>query len=1112
MTNFITNDSQKNLKKRLVELISESTELKFLVGFFYFSGIAELYESLRENPATTLKVLVGLHADTLNARIVEYEREREKSNREKIDAFLGSLKKALNAKDFDTQALYEQIAFFAAMLREGRLVLRKTKEPNHAKVYIFHFSSKNSPTKIITGSSNLTRPGLSEQNEFNVEIGDYGQEEAIAYFEKLWEDSVELTENEETRRKILNVIEKKTPVREITPFEAFVRILSLYVKSAEGSPVSESTQAVMRKNGYTPYAYQLDAISQAKAILEKHNGVILADVVGLGKSVIASALAREIGGSGIILCPPGLVGEKNAPTFWWKYVRDFGLKNWEVVSSGNLEEAQKRAKGWGAQTIIIDEAHRFRNGDNRTYELLHTLCRGKKVILLTATPFNNSPADIFSLLKLFTVPAQSTITWQNNIRALFTGYSGRFHRLTYIKRHRHSHNEMRKAQAQKYLVTLFGNDRAKDSEVEREILGVADEVRAKIEPVTVRRNRLDLKLHPRYREEVKNLSDAQPPQSWFYELAPAQSDFYDRVLTEYFGEDGRFTGAVYQPFLYEEGLETDTENLKGEDNHQYLMQKNLFDFMRRLLVKRFESSFGSFAQSIENFRNLHEKILRVLAKNGERFVLDRTLIEKMEQGDEDEIETILAEYEKKLASGDFSKRQKVYKVKTFKDREKFYKNIQSDIDLFEEIQERMVVLELIAHDPKSETLLANLEQSLLEPSEKNEPKRKIIVFTEYADTVKHLAQKAQERFPGRVLALAGDISRFQLDTLSRNFDASVPEAEQRDDFDILIASDKLSEGFNLNRAGRIVNYDIPWNPVRVIQRVGRINRISKKVFEKLYIHNFFPTEKGAQYVQIEEIAANKMFMIHSILGEDAQIFHGDETPTPANLFKKFSEDPDEGSETFANYAYRTFLALKEKYPDVVSAVRDLPPRVKVAKRSDADELVVCVQKNDLFFRRVRTDEKGEITLDERSFQEIFPRIECERDEPRIALGALFWESYEKAKEFKETSSGGKNEMSIEVKARNAVNGFLQKETFPEYETFFEALLEDMNEYETLTQNSLRRIAKWDDTKKKNGVSVREEIESLRSDLGGDTYLDAVKRTLVNDAEKEIIVAVENRSL
>ncbi len=174
-----------------------------------------------------------------------------------------------------------------------------------------------------------------------------------------------------------------------------------------------------------------------------------------------------------------------------------------------------------------------------------------------------------------------------------------------------------------------------------------------------------------------------------------------------------------------------------------------------------------------------------------------------------------------------------------------------------------------------------LRHSKLKTQLQEEPERKVIIFSEYADTVTHLAEALTLDFGDKLLVVRGNLSRNMVQTINRNFDAS--NRNQADDYKILLSTDKISEGFNLNRAGMIINYDIPWNPVRVIQRVGRINRISKKVFEKLYIVNFFPTEKGTDYLKSREIAEQKMYLIHNTLGEDAKYFNADEEPTASAL-------------------------------------------------------------------------------------------------------------------------------------------------------------------------------------------------------------------------------------
>ena len=227
MKNFITNTDAESLKERLIELISKSEELKFLVGFFYFSGIRELYSELKKNPKVVLKVLVGLNVDRHNYQLIEYASENEQkgslTNEELSQRFFDSLKKSINTEQFDTKEFYEQVRFFVNLIKVNRLIIRKTYKPNHAKLYLFKLQSGQVGRRelFITGSSNLTNPGIITQEEFNVEISDYGFEDANEYFDLLWNEAVPITEKDVLRKKLIGIIEKETLIKKITPFEAF---------------------------------------------------------------------------------------------------------------------------------------------------------------------------------------------------------------------------------------------------------------------------------------------------------------------------------------------------------------------------------------------------------------------------------------------------------------------------------------------------------------------------------------------------------------------------------------------------------------------------------------------------------------------------------------------------------------------------------------------------------------------------------------------------------------------------------------------------------------------------------------------------------------------------
>lgn len=244
---FITNSGEKSLGSRIRELIEKAEVLKFLTGFFYFSGIKEFYETLKrlENEASLnkgfLKILVGMNVDEGINGLYEYTRDAKIYNQNEFKkAFLDSLKKAFNSKDLDKKEIYEQIEFFIKLLEEGKLILRKTKKPNHSKLYLFKLQETGAPSLFITGSSNLTRPGLESQEEFNVEIKDYGFKEAEEYFDKLWDDAIEFTSKD--IKAIINLLKKETFLREINPFEAWAYLLKIYLDLHTGANEKEKVK------------------------------------------------------------------------------------------------------------------------------------------------------------------------------------------------------------------------------------------------------------------------------------------------------------------------------------------------------------------------------------------------------------------------------------------------------------------------------------------------------------------------------------------------------------------------------------------------------------------------------------------------------------------------------------------------------------------------------------------------------------------------------------------------------------------------------------------------------------------------------------------------------
>lgn len=1117
--NFITNNKERHrtVKGRLNTLITVSRELKFLVGFFYFSGWKELYENLREQETVQLKLLIGLQVDKLLHKLVEHgHQETNLSQDDHFNRFMESLGVAINNEDMDTQEFFTQVGFFLEMLESGRMQIRKTKNPNHAKLYIFRFNEEQAriqglPSQFITGSSNLTRAGLTSQEEFNVEIKDYGFEEAEAYFDELWESSIPITEIENRRTLLLEFMRHKSQAASVTPFEAYALILKTYLDLQAQKQLKPEVERIVEEIGFKKFSYQTDAVDQALSIISEYNGVIIADVVGLGKSVIASMIAKNLGKRGMVISPPSLIGDKQLKTGWWEYIINFKLYDWEVESRGKLEELADNIAGRDIDVIIVDEAHYFRNQDTADYESLMNICRDKIVILLTATPFNNSPADIFSLLKLFIVPGKSGITLEDNLEGIFQAYNYRFRRLSNILKNHRATDPKKQEQAGKYYREIFGEDLPVNKEIVLQAArDLAKQIKEVISPVVIRRNRLDLQTDFQYAAEVGELSVVKDPEELFYELDREQSNFYDRIVGEYFSETGKFKGAIYQPFHYEKKIDNEADpDLDLEGNRAYYQQLNLYDFMRRLLVKRFESSFGAFAKSIERFIKTHEIVIEFIQKSNGKYVLSRKLRENIYTDDEDEIEKALREFEESLEGENYSNRHKVYEIKNFERKEAFETDIQNDLALFKAIQAEIIELKLTQNDPKRKKIFEKVQEVIGRDHEN----RKVILFSEYVDTVKHLESFFKAGIKDRVLVCDGKLTKKLQQKINANFNAQF-KGTKENNFDVLITSDKLSEGVNLNRAGLIINYDIPWNPTRVIQRVGRINRIGAKVFDELHIMNFFPSETGADFVKSREIASQKMFLIHNALGEDAKIFDSDEEPTPATLFKKINESPSEEDELNISTRIRNlYEEIKKQHPEVIDKIEQLPARVKTAKGFHQPEVNVLRKKGlSLFAQQVINPTEESNQVNTILMEKLLPSVQCNFEEVKLELSPKFWNAYEQIKTYKPIQDNKTSEIALETKANNNLKFALRLITSNEesLRTFIQTLIKDIRNYHTLPKYTLRRLTSVDlkpnspETAKK---LYFDEIRWVRSHLGED-YLERILKRVENQ-HPEVIISVEN---
>ena len=389
---FITNENGQTLQGRFASLIKDTKFFDVLSGYFYSSGFKAIYPSLENTEK--IRILVGISTDYKTYAAVKYAKELSSSEVGKV--YSSSVIKELEDAD-DSIDTEESVLKFKEWLQSGRIEIKAyPDEKIHSKVYIMTFDPKDRDKgRVITGSSNFTESGLRGNIEFNVELknrSDYDY--ALERFEELWGKGVDVSE------QYVQTINQETWLNDkVTPYELYLKFLYEYFREEINQDEDLSHQ--YRPEGFKNLKYQEHAVLNAKRILNEYNGVFISDVVGLGKTFMGTMLCQELGGSTLIIAPPHLIDENN-PGSWYNAFKDFGFraKDFDCKSKGIIDQIAKKDQFLGYDNIIIDEAHNYRNEDTSTYTHLSKICKNKKVILVTATPYNNNAKDLLSQIKL----------------------------------------------------------------------------------------------------------------------------------------------------------------------------------------------------------------------------------------------------------------------------------------------------------------------------------------------------------------------------------------------------------------------------------------------------------------------------------------------------------------------------------------------------------------------------------------------------------------------------------------------------------------------------------------------------------------------------------------
>ncbi|GAA4339510.1 helicase-related protein [Flaviaesturariibacter amylovorans] len=911
-TKFFTNQDNNSLLKKFEGVFSNIDSIRHfdaLVGYFRASGYFKVREFLDKIPQ--IRILVGINVDRLIKKYHDKGQLYLDNPEETKEDFLEETIANIQEANYDEETEKGIIQLIEDLI-SGKIELRAhPKKKIHAKVYIFKSEPFNeyAPCEVITGSSNLTDAGLGahpESNyEFNVSLREYEDVKfASDEFERLWSESVPILHAE------AEAIRNKTYLRDnFTPFELYIKMLIEYFgKRVEYDPYNID---LLLPDKFMRLKYQSDAANQGYAIMMKHNGFILADVVGLGKTIIACMVIKKfIYENGthskiLVVVPPAL--EAN----WRRTTEEFQIKNhFEFITLGSLhkvlnEENYSYSNADKFDMIVVDESHKFRNDYTDMYLALQEICKKprsrpaengdtrKKVILISATPLNNRPQDIENQLYLFQDRRNSTLEniANRNLQDYFKPLNEQYKRLA-----------AEKELNIKRLKNLFQKLR--------------DDV---VEPLVIRRTRTDIEKNKEYLEDMQSQGITFPrvddPIPLFYELdGKLATLFYETVslitgLDEYGNETD---GLGYYRYRAIEFL-TDEEDKKIYGNVTSISGR-LSAIMKTLLVKRLESSFFAFSQSIQRFQRAIDNMIAMFEEDRVFVAPDLDINKLLEEGwSYDQIEA-------KINS-------KGGNNKEFKSRA-FDKKF---IDLLKSDREKIDYLALrwgkVKRDPKLEAFTEQLKKEFFKSKQHN-PSGQLVIFSESKETAEQLSAKISKNFNHRVLTVSAENRKTIENTLRENFDANLEEEKWKFDYDIIITTEVLAEGINLHRSNLIVNYDVPWNATRLMQRIGRVNRIGSRA-EQIFVYNFYPSAHGDEQIKLVNSALRKLQSFHTAFGEDNKIFSLLEEKGDGALFgNKIQKEESE----ILNYL-NELRDFKKKFPKRFVEISQIPNKARCGRKA-----------------------------------------------------------------------------------------------------------------------------------------------------------------------------------
>lgn len=733
----------------------------------------------------------------------------------------------------------------------------------------------------------------------------------------------------------------------LTPYENYIKLL----QDKFGMITDANFKSILTEylpEEIKPLEYQLNAVQQCYSYMIQHGGFALGDVVGLGKTIVGILIIKyfiDVSASlqksdkVLIIVPPAIKSS------WVDTIKKFDKEQTDKIeehvrflttgslnhlsddfSEDELNEAEdaieddgeeftlssedkKQAvkemtpemKTFSADTenyglVIIDESHKFRNSGTEMYIALSEYLESVNartgyypfIGLLSATMQNNSPRDIQNQLYLFEhEPKNSTFekVEGRDLEHFFAEVNRKYSLLIHSK---------------KQGLGIEQSSFVSDPNTKKELIALSKEVREKVlSDILVRRTRTDIKKH--YSDDLK-FPTVHGPENLYYtmdkKLAQLFSDTMNMIAPKV--EDGElFATEGLGYYRYRATMFLDSKYDKVYSGRNMTAQRSsnqLARIMQILLVKRLESSFEAFKESLRNFQRYTQNMI-TMWENDTIFICPQidvnkelNIKEKQEKNPDKVItlETcfndIRAKIEKLNKEGKNEKNQNAeYNCADFKtfgsDKKTYIDYLKTDLEKINDLVDRWNEND---YDPKFDRFKSALrESSGLFCKERNIP-HKLVIFSEAISTVKSLS-RAVENITGKEPLVITAANRDEKEPIIKeNFDANYDKEKQKNDYDVIITTEVLAEGINLHRANSILNYDTPWNSTRLIQRIGRVNRIGSEN-ENIYVYNFYPSSQGDEQINLVQNAYTKLQSFHTMFGEDAKIFSQEEELSEGNF-------------------------------------------------------------------------------------------------------------------------------------------------------------------------------------------------------------------------------------